>query len=259
MNKILDQGILRKKISKSKSLSTKYVMQVLDERYLAQIMDLQQLIVDDLIRRDLLESFSYDFMKVHLSEKGFILGVFANNQLIAFRNVYFPDESDQVWNLGYDIPIMPICLHKVANLQMVCVHPLFRGNCLALKMNHIAINLIRKMNTYDHLCATVSPYNHWNLSILLNCGFYILSLKEKYQGKLRFIVYQHLKDSIQFIEDPTIIIPLTQFDEQKKLFENGYIGMQFKKSNLHNPNANRDDCVKAYSVVFKRPVLQNPL
>ena len=169
-------------------------------------------------------------MKEHIGEKGFILGIVSGGSLIAFRNVYFPDMGDPELNLGIDLGLPENSLCKVANFQMVCVHPDFLGNSLALVMNRHAISILRRMEPYEHLCATVSPYNFWNIKILLDSGFVIKKLKKKYGGKLRYIVHQNLKNPGKFPSDPELMVSLTDFLKQKELFNDGWSGIMIKGS-----------------------------
>jgi len=116
---------------------------------------------------------------------------------------------------------------------MVCVHPLYRGNRLAKKMNKQAIRLIKEKNQFDHLLATVSPYNYWNVDILLNSGFIIQKLKDKYGGKLRYIVYQDLKTPPPSPPSTDHVINLTDFQTQKQLFKQGFYGFRLCESSGH--------------------------
>jgi hypothetical protein len=81
------------------------------------------------------------------------------------------------------------------------------------------------MEPYEHLCATVSPYNFWNIKILLDSGFVIKKLKNKYGGKLRYIVHQNLKNPGMFPSDPELMVSLTDFMKQEKLFDAGWSGI----------------------------------
>jgi hypothetical protein len=209
-----------------------YEIRILDASYLSEIIKLQQVIIEGLPRGDMLQSFSDSFMKEHIGGKGFILGVVSGGSIIAFRNVYFPDMDDPEWNLGIDLGLPENSLCKTANFQMVCVHPDFLGNSLALVMNRHAISILRRMEPYEHLCATVSPYNFWNIKILLDSGFVIKKLKTKYGGKLRYIVHQNLKNPGMFPSDPELMVSLTDFMKQEKLFDAGWSGIMLTGSQV---------------------------
>lgn len=251
MEPLLETGIL-KEITDGHVLKHKYRMTFLDEKHLSQIMALQEVIVDGLSRPDMLESFSHNFMKAHLGPQGFIIGVFCSDRLIAFRNVYFPQPHDTNWNLGIDAGLAESERAKVANLQMVCVDPGFRGNGLAFKMNRVALRLLRQRSIYEHICATVSPYNFWNIRILLKSGFCITTLKTKYTWKLRYIVYRNLFTTIDFINGSAVHIPLNDLEIQKQLFDSGYLGvglMQVKRFD----GTSRKDLASCFNLTFMKP------
>ena len=207
-------------------------MKFLDESHLEQVLDLQEMIVQNLPSADLLQPFAPDFMRQHVRNKGRIIGVLAAQGLIAFRAVYFPDIDDHEWNLGFDIGLQKTELAKVANLQMVCVNPLYRGNQLGLKMNRRAIRFLREDTDFIHLCATVHPRNHWNVKILMKSGFVIRNLKEKYGGKLRYIVYQNLREAIKIMSNDKVYVKHMDIDEQKKVLKSGFLGIDLLES-LH--------------------------
>ncbi len=249
---LLETGMMKEKRDDSEVREVEYSMTFLDESYMPQIMDLQEIIVQNLSRRDMLQAFSYDFMKEHIGLKGFVIGVFIGKRLVAFRNVYYPDSQDAEWNLGIDIGLPDMELSRVANLQMVCVHPTFRGNALASKMNRHALHLLKEQSTHYHICATVSPYNYWNVEILLNSGFVIRKLKDKYGGKLRYVVYQNLKSPMHFDEGTTVSARLSDFEEQKKNFKTGWCGVALEQLPSFSCTP-REALAGCFNVLFKKP------
>jgi RimJ/RimL family protein N-acetyltransferase len=242
MAAILETGtIIRRRIAKVETGKTveaergepanvPYTMKFLNESYLEQVLNLQEMIVQNLPSPDLLQPFAPDFMRQHVRNKGRIIGVFADNELIAFRALYFPDMDDHEWNLGFDIGLQGSELAKVANLQMVCVNPLYRGNQLGLKMNRHAIRFLKEETDYIHLCATVHPRNRWNVRVLMKSGFVIRNLKEKYGGKLRYIVYQNLRGPIKIISKDKVFVKHVDIDEQKKVLKRGFLGIDILES-----------------------------
>jgi len=229
-----------------------YRMALLDLSHLKAVMDLQQTIIEELSRNDMLQPFPEDFMRAHIGEKGQIIGVFYHDELIAFRNIYFPDPDDEEWNLGIDLECKGKNLERIANLQMVCVHPDHRGKSLALRMNNHVIKTLREVKTHRYLSATVSPYNYWNVRILLNCGFVIKKLKDKYSGKLRYIVLQDLFHPLTFSSEKMCTVNLLQFEEQKRLLAEGYAGTRIQRVfGFHAPH--RKELSKGFELVFKLP------
>lgn len=235
--KPIQSGVIFQKNKNSELVEVQYEIRILNASYLPQIMELQQLIIENLLRKDTLQPFPADFMKEHLGSKGFVLGVVSGNDLLAFRNVYFPEVNDTEWNLGFDLEFPSRVLNKVANLQMVCVHPSYRGNSIAATMNKHAIRIIKELGIHDHVCATVSPYNFWNIKILLDSGFIIKKLTKKYGGKLRYIVHQDLNRTMKFEPGCFQPVVLTDFIKQHDALSNGWCGtdLNFSREDAHKP------------------------
>lgn len=249
---VLTTGFLKSKSGHSQRLrerAVKYKICYLTENDLPAVMDLQDVIIQNLGRPDLLQTFSEDFMRQHMGRQGIVLGVFVKDRLIAFRNIYFPDPWDRQWNLGIDIGLPKEELLKVANLQMVCVHPDFRGHSLALKMNNLSLKILKKRGEHHHICATVSPYNIWNIRILLDSGFRIVHLKDKYEGKLRYIVHQDIHACFRYSQQPTQTVSLEDLDTQKTLLNSGFLGVTLRPTKrLHGKQRDR---ISNYHLEFK--------
>jgi hypothetical protein len=235
-------GFANRKGKDSPECRVPFEIKTLDGRYLAELIELQEVILEGLPRSDMLQPFSESFMKEHLGNKGFIVGLISEGAVIAFRNVYFPDKDDPEWNLGRDLCLPENDLDKTANFQMVCVHPDFLGNSLALIMNRYAISILKKLGSHEHLCATVSPYNYWNINILLDSGFVIKKIKNKYGGKLRYIVHQNLKYPETYPAAPEKELPLTVFNAQEELFGAGWSGISLKGSPLRENESGGIKC-----------------
>lgn len=253
MSVIIESGMITERFQDQPSCRRQYHMTFLSEKHLPEIMNLQQIIAENLGRSDLLALFSEAFMARHLKDQGFAAGIFVNRRLIAFRNVYYPDHDDQEWNLGIDINLAPPERSKVANLQMVCVHPNFRGNGLALKMNAVCLERLRKQATHHHICATVSPYNFWNIRVLLTCGFHIRAIKDKYGAKLRYVVYRNLQTPTTFSRQQRVHVPLDDITMQRKILNWRYCGVGIQKRETFDDMKTLDD-ISGHHIVFQQPV-----
>ena len=253
MQRILATGWLKQKVNDSGSKMVKYSMTCLNKSHLPQVMALQEIICQNLQCPDLLQPFSDDFMAQHMGRRGIVLGVFVKDRIAAFRNLYYPKPNDRQWNLGIDMGLADAALTQVVNLQMICVHPLYRGNALALKMNQIVMNLLREKGTHPHVCATVSPYNVWNIPVLLKSGFAVGKLKSKYGGKVRYIVYQNLDQPLAFDDHSEIPVSLDDFATQKKLLNIGFYGVDLKRKQ----RISADNLAGNFDLMFKLPFHDN--
>ena len=252
MQPVLDAGTIEKKLGGGAKQKYPYEMMLLEEQHLPQIMGLQKLTIKNLNRPELMESIAYDFMKEHVERQGFILGIFVHDRLVAFLNVYYPNSHDKEFNLGLDIGFTENQSTSFANFQMVCVHPDFRGNDLADKMNRAALSLLQQKGTCEHVCATVSPYNVCSIRILLNCGFRISRLKMKYGRKLRYIVHQNLHTPMEFTGDEDVYARLDDLDTQKDIFHSGRYGVALAYLQELDSDLKKDLLSRSF-VIFKRP------
>ncbi|MFZ1984119.1 MAG: hypothetical protein WAU91_06880, partial [Desulfatitalea sp.] len=120
---MLEKGLLEIQNSTLES-NVAFEMRFLGKEDLPRIMALQEIVVQRLSRKDLLQPLSREFMEAHIGAKGCIFGAFIQEELIAFCSGYFPDVDDREWNLGYDLGLEdPDELRTVANLQIICIHP----------------------------------------------------------------------------------------------------------------------------------------
>jgi len=194
-----------------------------DEGRLEEILDLQELIVTQLDDPDLFHPGSISFIKEHIQKKGRIIGISSGNRLIGYRVLSFPGSDPD--NLGIDLSVPKTELSRVAHLEIFAVHPDYRGNTLQLKTLPSVISILRDFG-YEHVCATVSPKNYPGLNNLLKGRFVIKGLKEKYGGKLRYILYQNLAQPISRVSQETITLLNTDIQEQKRALARGYYGYE---------------------------------
>lgn len=225
MNNVIESGQIRK-YWKSSSKELAYDLMLLDESYLIKLMNLQEIIVQNLSDPELFHADSIHFIRDHIHKRGRIIGVISEKRLIAYRIVAFPGNDHD--NLGIDLKLPKAEFTKVAHLDSFVVHPDYRGNLLQFKTLSPTVRIIRDLNC-DHLCATVSPKNYPGVSNLLKGGLVIKELKEKYGGKLRYILYQNLKQSINRDIEHKIAVINTDREEQEKALMQGYYGYKARK------------------------------
>lgn len=232
MQTILESGMIKKQTDLSYK-TVAYWMKFLDENYLAQVMNLEKMIVNNLSDPELYEFVPIEFMKNQFRKEGRIIGVISEEKVVAFRVLHFPATAalaaDAAENFGIDLNIPEDELDKVAHLEVTVVHPAYRGNSLALKMNRHAIKIAKNLN-YSHLCVTVSPKNYANVITLFKMRFVIKELKEKYRGKLRYIFYQNLKNPIIITPHKKIVIKISDIHEQKEVLGQGFYGYKIRKN-----------------------------
>ncbi len=171
------------------------------------------------------------FQDVMLVEgKGFSIGVFVEEQLIAVRTVSFPGKGEE--NLGREIGLTEESeLDKVAILEATMVRPDYRGNALQKKMLVHTMKFIREYGCC-HVLSTVSPFNYPSLSSVMHAGLYIKNLKLRtgvYGGKLRFLMAKNICREEPMNFSDTITLKNTEIKKQQLLMEKGYLGFKLEE------------------------------
>ncbi|MFW5794358.1 MAG: GNAT family N-acetyltransferase [Bacillota bacterium] len=141
--------------------------------------------INDLIKDESI--FDLDdiaFVKRHIKETGFTIGVFNKEELIAFLIVRIPNKETD--NLGYDLEIKE--LDKIVHMESLGVHPDYRGKGLQKKMIEFAEKELLKMKKYKYLTCTVSPKNTHSLTNFQSMGYEVEYKTKKYDGYQRYIL-----------------------------------------------------------------------
>jgi len=132
---------------------------------------------------------SREVFEASLNNDGLIVGCIVNDQLVAFRSIWFPRSRPE--NLGLDIGMQdPNQLSQVAHLERACVIPEFTGNRLQMRMTRHAINLAKQNNSFRYLFSTVAPMNYASMQDKFSAGMLILKLVKKYEDYYRYIFFQ---------------------------------------------------------------------
>ncbi|MCP4105339.1 MAG: GNAT family N-acetyltransferase [Desulfobacteraceae bacterium] len=198
----------------------------LDESFLPSVLNFQQSIEKFLNDPEMFQIDSAELLQQFI-KSGKIIGVVVNGDLVAYCIIYFPQDDE--YNLGFDLSFPMDLLHKTAHFESVAVHQDYWGNSLGLILNTQAINTMRRLE-YSQVCATVSPKNIYNLSILFKTGFVIKILKIKYGGKQRYILHKSLDKTLSFNPVNNTEIPSTNIESQIKAIEQGFWGYSISKT-----------------------------
>jgi ribosomal protein S18 acetylase RimI-like enzyme len=215
-------------IKKQNSIQKTYEMVALEECHLPDIMTLQEIITNSLRDTQIFNSSSEEFMRRHIREKGKMIGVFVENELIAYHALYFPESDETDYDMRADLSFSETPqIHTIANFQDVLVHPDFRGNHLGVKMNKQALQSLNHTE-YRHLFATVSPFNTPSIRLFFDSGFFIRELKNKYGKKLRYIFYKDIRKSPRMISETEVLLGNEMIQAQQDVLSKGYWGIGFR-------------------------------
>ena len=215
-----------------------YTIRLLDPSYLTQILTLQSAVVQTIREPDLFAVLDREHLEGALDTSGRIVGACVGDDLAGYVMVFFPGERSG--NLGHDLAI-PSCEHvRVAHLESGVVHPDYRGNLLALRMNQHALRVTQSLNV-KHLCATAWPNNVFSIRVLFSTGMVIRTMKEKYGGKLRYIFHRNLHEPLFPPPGDAVTIETNDLEGQYAAFANGLCGYALQEQG------------RRYSIVYGRP------
>lgn len=195
----------------------------LDKTGIEEIIGLQQIVLAALTEKSLLQPLSIAEFDYILSGNGVMVGAFTNNKLIAYRAFLIPSPREEY--LACDAGLKEEEIEQVIYSEVSVVDPVYRGNRLQTKMGKL---LLKQLDTtkFKYVLATVSPYNIPSLKDKFELGMKIVALKEKYEGKLRFIFKKTITNQNRSRNDcQKLYVNTTAIDEQQQILKIGYQGV----------------------------------
>lgn len=203
-----------------------FEVQELDKSHLSMILALQEVVYEALPNKDILQPLSEEELLYILEGKGLLLGAFVAEQLIAFRAVLVPEIDAE--HLGFAIGLVNESdLERVLYQEISNVHPDYRGYGLQKTLANVIMKQI-DTKEFDYIAATVMPYNIASLKDKFSQGFYIVSLKYAYGGKLRYVFALDLRHKPQYL-DEKVTISMGDVEAQQKLLQEGFVGVSMKQ------------------------------
>jgi GNAT superfamily N-acetyltransferase len=224
IGRLIETGKLRNKKMGS-PIEVCYDMKFLDSSHLEEVKELQEIISQSLPDKEIFRLTTVQEFKEHLGQERSVIGVLAEDDLIAYDIISFPGEGAE--NFGSDIDIFPEELKKVAHLKAVVVHPDFRGNGLQRSLSRVHLEVIRDAG-YEHVCSTVSPKNWISVENYFANGFVIKGLKIKYGGLLRYIMYKNIYKPFN-PRPKAIFVESRDIKCQKDLLNRGFAGYKLHR------------------------------
>ena len=159
-----------------------------------------------------------------LSGNGVMIGVFASEQLIAFRALLKPQINEDE-HLGADVGAKDFS--RILYQEISNVHPGFRGHGLQKLMARWIMDEV-DLAHYDWICATVMPYNIASLKDKFAQDMYVYALKWKYGGKLRYVFGKDLNGNREFTSD-SIHVSMGDTEKQQQLLADGFVGVTMEQ------------------------------
>lgn len=197
---------------------------------LSKILTLQKHVYEAIENKAQLAQLTKEEYEYILTGKGFILGVFVADELIAIRALLVPKINDPE-HLGLDVGLAGEQLKEVIYQEISFVHPKFRGNRLQQTLAKLIMaELGKEDHPYRYVCATVAPFNIPSLLDKFRQGMCVKALKLKYEDQLRYIFLKdlHRDFPIEAIKEKRDL-PLTATMQQQQLLAAGWIGLSLEK------------------------------
>ncbi|MFD1415209.1 GNAT family N-acetyltransferase [Oceanobacillus jeddahense] len=193
---------------------------------LPDILELQTIVYEALEDKKRLETLDESEFRTILEGEPLMIGIFHQEKLIAFRAFLNPVADKE--GLGEDIGLTEEHFAEIIYSEISNVHPDYRGNHLQTKMGEFMMEQLDR-NRFRYILATVAPGNIPSMKDKFALGMRIYQVKAKYGGKLRYIYCNDLAlNDVQSKEQREIDIK--DIGGQAKLIEEGYIGIEMKKS-----------------------------
>lgn len=208
-----------------------FIVRMLKSQDEERFLQLQEEIVNGLEDPETLRPLTKEELRYIFDGGGIILGVFVEDELIATRALLYP--GDDAENVGHDLELPFDERMKVVHQEISLVKEVYRGNGLQKTLSKVIMQQLRHSSNYFvHLCSTVSPKNIPSLKDKFNQGLVIIDVKEKYEGSLRFIFYQHLVHNIKIEPSSLVYIRLDKVDRHKDFLDSGYVGVGLDQTEL---------------------------
>ena len=202
-----------------------YSVLVLNKSHLSEVLALQDLVCEALTDKDILQPLSEEEFEFILDGNGIMIGAFVDDKLIGFRALLIPPINEE--HLGYDIGLQHESeLKRVLYQEISSVDPKYRGFGLQKTLASVIMKQI-DTNAFDYVATTVMPYNIPSLKDKFSQGFYIVSLKYIYGGKLRYVFALDLRGEPQYDEE-VVTISMGDVEGQQRLLNEGLVGVCMK-------------------------------
>ncbi|EOW9529392.1 GNAT family N-acetyltransferase [Bacillus cytotoxicus] len=203
---------------------------LLSLEHIEQILSLQNTVVEALEDKGRLQPLSQEEFQYILEGNGIMIGVFIENELIAFRALLVPPIDDE--HLGLDIGLPKSDLHRVIYQEISNVHPNCRGNGMQKILAKVIMDELQKdAGQYNYVCCTVAPFNIPSLKDKFAQGMEIAALKEKYGGSMRYVFVKELRGDKERDWTDVKSVLMSDTSEQQALLSERYRGYEMVKLN----------------------------
>ena len=165
-------------------------IRVLDEHWKNDLIILQNNVMASIVDKSLYIPLTEDEIDEVFSGKGVCVGAVFEDKLVGFFIASFHDK--ETIELGRTSGIPEEELDQLVYIESSVVLPMVRGNGLLKKMIHECLDVLEKMNRFQHFIATVSPENIPSLKTTMDLGFKITHLSDIHGHYKRYVLYKNI-------------------------------------------------------------------
>jgi hypothetical protein len=201
-----------------------FMSRLLEPAALPAVQRIHQHALRFLAEPGLIRADSEAFFAAHFTGEGRTLGVFAEDQLIAYAILGLPAGPDY----GYDRFLEDLGLpasewRRMAQLIGVAVLPEWRGNRLHRRLCEWRLELAQAMERW-HVAAVSAPGNLYSWRNLLAVGLQIKRITLLGGKQLRYLFYADLRGSPALDPATAVTVEISAIAEQQILLTKGYQG-----------------------------------
>jgi hypothetical protein len=190
---------------------------------IAEILDLQTEILQDLEKQELSVPISEDELEFIMSGHGQCVGFVKDGRLLAACAILY-DVDDSI-NMAMELGFNSSKRSQVMQLEMALVHKSTRGFKLQHKLAAILVEQAKGKQDKRYLLSTVSPINYPSVQTVTRLGLYIVKLTRMYNDWDRYVVYRDLLEPLNIDEQSAVHVAVEDFSRQQQLLSAGYVGI----------------------------------
>ncbi len=195
----------------------------LGTRDLDTVFALHRAAIDAVGRPDLIKPESLDFFQRILSGGGRIIGAFGEHGLVGYGvlQLDLPPSEDARLQLGLSSP------DRLAKLAGASVLPHAWGEGIHDALIRLRVEEAQRL-ALGHLYATAAPGNARSWQNLLDAGFMVRGLIQKYGGHLRYLLYRDLASDAE-TTGQGVWCGADEIERQLALAAAGWSGVRWRK------------------------------
>jgi GNAT superfamily N-acetyltransferase len=201
-----------------------FFARLLEPAALAEVQDIHQEALRRLSEPGLVRTDSDAFFAHHFSGEGRILGVFAEDRLIAYGILSLPAGPDYRYDRFLEDLDLPASeWPRMAQLIGVAVRPEWRGNGLHRRLCEWRLELAHAVHRWQ-IAAVSAPGNPCSWRNLLAVGLRVTNIKMLGGDKLRYLLHADLRGAPSLDPTTTVTCAVSDMAEQQALLARGYRG-----------------------------------